>query len=369
MARLQPLAGITSVPTCFPEGDQSVGFIGTHSEQADSSMPPSRRQLLTAAIASGASVWLAGCSDLTDDDDVTPVSMWMDGETADVVLEIEPATDKDIAAELARSMTSVEKDIATELLIADSVYRSSDGSAVRTDTPFVLGELVFEFEAREAGTDAGYRAIVALIPGEQADVERSAVEDDLISFGDLPTLDRERIFYPNDWTTGGFDVEVRTGTTYLESEAASSVIVPEPAIAGVEWEHAWALIELPTLTSISMTQYEYTLDTHPISATELGAAYRDEFGIDFDDLNPDEAAIFEEALASDGGYTLVDDEAPPGLDSLVVRLTENEPLPPFFHVEPGTQEDPGGVYIVERGRDRYLVRLMIDGREGGYAVP
>ncbi|MDS0279166.1 hypothetical protein NDI85_15305 [Halomicroarcula sp. S1AR25-4] len=237
-----------------------------------------RRRQFLAAVAVGATLPLAGCSDprgsirLTDvSDDAALADRWAipTGDLADSYRDLAVGAIEDDAERATVTDTHPPFDPTWPIAYEGSYYAvDSEATNERTRTQY----------------------------GVESTVDPDPTPERTVAYADLPAVDREKLDRIFDSDTARDPGEtLGVGVRYTDAEAAESVVVPEPEYDGVTRDGATFGVAVRDSREVTVADYRYRAELLARDATGLAAIARERFRFSFDGLSADQRAILDDA--------------------------------------------------------------------------
>lgn len=304
--------------------------------------PPSysRRRLL-AGLASGAAVGLSGCAAFSPGIPRGPV--------IELSLNMRRTDAAGVAWELVYTDYGEHRSLVSEAVRENESTVESVHPPLSSGTVLIYDEVVYEvtFEVVDSRPATTYSLVFD-------DVEWTGVSGDgpSIRFPQLPRVDREKLAargLGEPPTSFG----VVAPSLYTESEAQSSVLVPEPEYRIVEWEDERGRFRIVNQSPSPIETLRYTADEVASSPAAYGQRFIDDHAFQLTGLSEEERRIVENAFYGRRAYTVADDESiPDAVRSLVARFRPHESLRQ-------SGDDVSGTYLVWYDGSLYWTQLHV----------
>ncbi|WP_254279663.1 hypothetical protein [Haloarcula marina] len=259
-----------------------------------------RRRQFLAALAVGATLPLAGCSDprgsvrlLDVSDDATLAARWS-VPTADL-----PESYRSLVV----GAIDGDPDRAT---VTDTSAPFDPDAPVEHES----GYYAVDHEAIDERTQTRYSV--------EATFDPDPAPETTVAYADLPAVDRTNLDgLLNPETRRDSGMALGASVHYTDAEAAESVVVPTPEYDGVTRGGETFGIAVVDVREVTVYDYRYRAEPLAADAAGLAALARERFRFAFENLPADQRAILDEA--KDGG---VHSEDPPseGFSALVERF-------------------------------------------------
>ncbi|MBX0322724.1 hypothetical protein EGH21_06740 [Halomicroarcula sp. F13] len=263
-----------------------------------------RRRQFLAAVAVGATLPLAGCSDprgsirLTDvSEDTTLAAQWA-FPAADL-----PDSYRDL------TVGAIEGD-ADRATVTDTHPPFEPSDPIEYEGSYYD----VSYEETDVRTETRYNV--------EATFDPDPAPENTVAFTDLPRVDRERIGHLLNPDTGRdsgatFGVSVH----YTDAEAADSVVVPEPEYDGVTRDGETFGIAVPESRDVEVADYRYRAELLAEDETGLASIARERFRFSFGALPADQRAILDDAK---NGEAESEDPPSEAFTALVERFRDHD---------------------------------------------
>ncbi|QIO21529.1 hypothetical protein [Haloarcula sp. JP-L23] len=263
-----------------------------------------RRRQFLAAVAVGATLPLAGCSDprgsirLTDvSDDAALADRWAipTGDLADSYRDLSVGAIEDDAERATVTDTRPPFDPTWPIAYEGSYY-------------------AVDYEATNERTRMQY--------GVESTFDPDPTPERTVAYADLPAVDREKLDRIFDSDTARDPGEtLGAGVRYTDAEAAESVVVPEPEYDGVTRDGATFGVAVRGSREVTVADYHYRAELLAEDAPGLAAIARERFRFSFGALPADQRAILDEAK---GGEAESEDPPSEAFTALVERFRDHD---------------------------------------------
>lgn len=212
---------------------------------------------------------------------------------------------------------------------------------VESGLPFRHGGRFYNLSGSVVETTPGYRA------GIEIDYNASSVEGNVVDYEDLPAVDRQRLAplvnSPREGRKPGYDIGV--GVTYSESEAESSVLVPDQQYDAVRYQGETYPIGVEEPERVELKRYRYEATVVAETPGAYGSYLREEYEFRLSGLSDAERTVVEEALNSTYYADSTDDE---GFAALVERFQDRRAV---------TADEFRGSFVVRYDGRLYWVEM------------
>lgn len=289
-----------------------------------------QRRLVVAVVLVALLAGLAGCADTSSS------------------LSMQPVDDEQLAA--AASQELPEQGDAPPGFETGVVRRAiENGSAttvaleppVETDLPYRHEGQYYELSHAVEDTESG------ILVDIQIDFNASSVEGEVVAYGDLPGVDRQRLLPilqgPRRDLNEGPDFGA--AVTYGRAEANRSVLVTDQRYDAVRYQGEVYPITIGEPEEVTLRNYRYEATLVGESAAAYGASVREQYAFELSGLSDAESSVVESAR--NGSY-FPDGTDDQGFADLVDRFREREPV---------TGNDHGGSWVVRHDGQVYWVEL------------
>lgn len=263
-------------------------------------------------------------------------------------MSMRPVDDAGLAEEASREVPEpgdrppmFEQTVVRDAIEGGSTTTVAPRPPVESGLPFRYDGRFYNLSWTVVETTPGYGT------GIQIDYNASSVDGEVIAYGDLPAVDRQRLTPlvegPRERREPGYDFGV--GVTYSESEAESSVLVPDQRYDAVRYRGEVYPINVEEPDRIELNRYRYRATEVAGSPDTYGASLREAYAFELSGLSEAERSVVEGALNSTYYADSTDDE---GFAALVERFQSRRAV---------TSDEYGGSWVVRYDGRVYWVEM------------
>jgi len=330
-------------------------------------VPHTRRSFLTVLpIGLTGIAGCAGGGQPQDGGDGSDGSAGTRGPAATAVMTMTRVNDTDIARRFAVEFSS-ETDNTRQVFERIVENGSATVEAVEPPIsssdrvgPWMYENTIYRVSYEVTGQRSAAEYTLKIDP-----VEGSVSDDEVISFEELPAVDREKLASIGFETVGEDEIlGLGTTLTYANAERETSALVPTPDRSVIVWESGRrARITVDGHHTTSTKTYNYTVERIG-PAEEYGQKHRERHAFELSNHSGTEREIIQQAIDSDGKYAPISEEEEPeatptpALRTLMVRFRTHDRV--VFPTDDDLPPKPDGTYLVRYDGELYWTELGVD---------